>query len=267
MKKTSIKNYNDENRVSQATGPSWRSLYKVGAAAALIAAVVFRRNMGAEMTMFFGAAPNTAAGWFTLLQTNSLLGIISLNFFDIIDYALVGIMFVVLYVALRRTSKTYAGTAAFLCLVGIVVYVVSDTSFTMASLSSQHASASTAQQKSALLTSAQAVLAKGVPGAGYQGVGGLISLVLIAAAGLLISSVMLRSKIFNRATGYVGIVAGILDFAYLGGLAFLPASSFNLWSSVFIGGAGLLLMIWHLLIGIKLYQLSTPHVKGVLSNE
>jgi len=241
---------------------SWRRLYQVGAVAAMIAAVVFRRNMGAEMTMFFGAVPNTAAGWFTLLQTNSLLGIISLNFFDIIDYSLVGIMFVALYVALGRTSKIYAGMATSLCLVGIVVYVVSDTSFTMASLGNQYASASTAEQKSALLTSAQTVLAKGVPGAGYQGIGGLISLVLIAAAGLLISSVMLRSKIFNRTTGYIGITAGILDLAYLGGLEFLPASSFDLWSSAFIGGAGLLLMVWHLLVGIKLYQLSTPRVKG-----
>jgi hypothetical protein len=242
---------------------SWRRLYQVGAVAALITAVVFRRNMGAEMTMFFGAAPNTAAGWFTLLQTNSLLGIIYLNFFDIIDYTLVGIMFVALYAALRRTSKIYAGIAASLCLVGIVVYVVSDTSFTIASLSSQYASASTDEQKSALLMSAQAVLAKGVPGAGYQGVGGLISLVLIAAAGLLISSVTLRSKIFDRTTGYIGILAGVLDLAYLISLKFLPASSFDLWSSVFIGGAGLLLMIWHLLIGMKLYQLGRiPHVKG-----
>jgi hypothetical protein len=241
---------------------SRRRLYQVGAAAALIAAVVFRRNMGAEMTMFFGAAPNTAAGWFTLLQTNSLLGIISLNFFDIIDYTLVGIMFVALYVALRRTNKIYAGIAASLCLVGIVVYVVSDTSFTIASLNSQYARALTAEQKSALLTSTQAVLTKGAPGAGYQGVGGLISLVLIATAGLMVSSVMLRSKIFNRTTGYIGIIAGILDFAYLGGLKFLPVSSFDLWSSVFIGGAGLLLMIWHLLVGTKLYQLSrVPQIR------
>ena len=231
-------------------------LYQVGAVAALIAAVVFRRNMGAEMTMFFGAAPNTATGWFSLLQNNTLLGIISLNFFDIVDYALVGIMFVALYVALRRTSKIYAGISASLCLIGTVVYVVSDTSFEIASLSSQYTSASTAVQKSALLISAQTVLAKGIPGAGFQGAGGLVSLILIAVAGLLVSSLMLRSKIFNRITDYIGIMAGTLDFAYLFGLKFLPSSSFILWSSVFIGGAGLLLMIWHFLIGLKLLKLS-----------
>jgi len=113
------------------------------------------------------------------------------------------------------------------------------------------------------LISAQTVLAKGIPGAGFQGVGGLVSLILFAVAGLLVSSLMLRSKIFNRTTGYIGILAGVLDLAYLVGLKFLPASSFDLWSSGFIGGAGLLLMIWHLLIGMKLYQLGRiPHVKG-----
>ena len=241
---------------SMAEQASCRRLYKIGAAAALISAVVFRRNMGAEMTLFFGAAPNTAMGWFSLLQTKSLLGIIYLNFFDVIDYALVGVMFAAMYVAFRRTAKSMGGIAASLCLMGILVYLTSDTSFEMASLSSQYASASSSAQKSALLLSAQTVLARGTPGAGYQGVGGLVSLVLIAMAGLIVSFLMLRIKIFNRITGYIGILAGALDFACLIGSKFLPASSFILWSSVFLGGAGMLLMIWHLLIGLKLLQLS-----------
>jgi hypothetical protein len=233
-----------------------KNLYRVGAIAALVAALAFRRNMGAEMTMFFGAAPKTAAGWFMLLQGNTLLGIISLNFFDIIDYALVGIMFLALYIALRKTNRVFVTTATFMCLTGILVYAVSDTSFKMASLSNQYASASTAAQKSALLMAAQTVLAKGTPGAGYQGTGGLVSLFLIAIAGLIVSAVMLRSKIFYRITGYVGIMASVFDLLYLIGVGLVPAAGFFVWSSILVGGAGLLLMIWHLLVGIKLYNLT-----------
>ena len=243
-------------KTSVTVDARWKSLYRIGAIAALVAALGFRRNMGAEMTMFFGVAPKTAAAWFTLLQNNSLLGIISLNFFDIIDYALVGIMFVALYVAFKKTNRIFAAAAASMCLAGIIVYVVSSTSFEMLSLSNQYTSASTATQKTVLLTAAQTVLVKGVPGAGYQGVGGIVSMFLIAIAVLVISAIILRSKIFYRITGYVGIMASVFDLAYLMGIGSVPSAIFNLWSSIFVGGAGLLLMIWHLLVGIKLHNIA-----------
>lgn len=243
-------------KTSFAIDSRWKSLCRVGAVAALTAALVFRRNLGAEASMFAGSAPTTAAGWFTLLHNNSLLGLFFLNFFDIADYVLVGIVFLALFIVLRKTRRTYAAIATSLSFAGILVYLTSTTSFTMLSLSNQYASAATDTQRSVMLTAGQAVLAKGVPGADYQGAGGLTSLFLIAVAGLIISVVMLRSKIFNRATAYVGITASVFDLTYLVGVTFVSAKDFFLWSILFIGGAGLLLMIWHLLIGIKLYQLS-----------
>ena len=248
--------------------PSWRRLYQIGAIAALIAALVFRRNLGAEASLFVGPAPTTAVDWFTMLHNNGLLGLFFLNFFDIADYALVGLVFLALYVALRKTNRIYAGIATLLSLVGVLVYLTSTTSFTMLSLSNQYTNAATEAQRSTLLAAGEAVLAKGIPGAGYQGVGGLTSLFLLAAAGLITSVVMLRSKIFNRATAYVGITASAFDLAYLVGVTFVPTTDFYLWSSLFIGGAGLLLMIWHLLIGVKLYQLSRiSYVIGAVTND
>ena len=250
-------------KTSFALDSNWKSLFRVGAIAALIAALVSRRNMGAEASLLIGSAPTTAVGWFTLLHNNSLLGLFFLNFFDIADYVLVGLVFLALYIALRKTNRIYAAVATSLGLTGILVYLTSTTSFTMLSLSNQYVSATTDTQRSALLAEGQAVLAKGIPGAGYQGVGGLTSLFLIAAAGLIISVIMLRSKIFNTATAFVGITASVFDLAYLVGVEFVPTTDFYLWSSLFIGGAGLLLMIWHLLIGVKLYKLSRmPNVIG-----
>ena len=34
--------------------PTWRTLYKIGGIAALLAAVLFRRNIGAEVSLFTG---------------------------------------------------------------------------------------------------------------------------------------------------------------------------------------------------------------------
>jgi len=66
---------------------------------------------------------------------------------------------------------------------------------------------------------------------------------------------MLRSKIFNRAAAYVGIVAGILDLAYCIGFIFLPMIDGEQLALLFIPAAGLLWMIWYILVGWKLYRL------------
>jgi len=248
--KTSIV-FGTKGKNSETVDPSWKNLYRVGAAAALIAALVFRRNIGAEITLFTGQAPpNTVVGWFTLLHDNSLLGLSFLNVFDIVDYALVGLMFLALYVELRRTNKSFMFIATALGLAGIVVYFISNTTFSMLSLSNQYASATTDAQRSMLLVAGQAVLANGNPGAIYQGTGVYTSFFFLAVADLIISAVMLRSNIFSKVTAYVGILASAFDLAYCITLAFLPAIDVFLLSA-----SGLLLMIWHILIGRRLYQL------------
>jgi len=61
----------------------------------------------------------------------------------------------------------------------------------------------------------------------------------------------------------VGILAGGLDLVYLVGLTFVPQADVYLLGVSCIATAGLLLMIWHLMVGVKLYQLSrVTHVKG-----
>ncbi len=245
---------------------SLKNLYRVGAIAALIAALVFRRNLGAaEIPLIIGQTPpDTVVGWFTLLQNSPWLGLSFLNVFDLINYALVGVMFVALYAALRQTSKRYMATATVLGFAGIAVYFVSNQALPMLSLSNQYANATTEAQKTILLTAGQALLSNGYnPNAAYPSIGIYLSLLLLAVAGLIIAAVMRRSRIFGRATVYVGIVACTLDLVYLAGLAFVPAAYINLLAASCIATAGFLLMIWHLLIGLKLYKLSnTPKTRG-----
>jgi hypothetical protein len=238
---------------------SWKSLYRVGAIAALIAALIFRRNLGAaEVPLLTGVAvPYSAEGWFTLFHNNALLGLTLLSFFDIANYILVGLMFLAVYVALRPTNKSYTLIAVTLCFLGVGVYIVSNSAISMFSLSNQYFSATTDAQRSTLLAAGQAVLASGIcPQALYQSSGFYMSLLLVAVAGLIMSIVMLQSSIFGKWTAYVGIVASALDLIYLAGLVFVPPTYVSLLGVLCIASAGLLLMIWHLLIGLRLYKLS-----------
>jgi hypothetical protein len=245
---------------NENTETQWKSLYGVGGAAALIAGVLFRRNLGVEISLFSKyPPPDTVIGWFTLLQNNRFLGIFYLNFFDVIDYVLVGLMFLALYTALKHVNKSYMAIAAVLSFVGIAAYIASNTALSMSSLSDQYAAATTDAQRDMILAAGQAMLAINDcsnPGT-HPSTAVYMSLLLIAIAGMITSVVMLRSDTFNRATPYLGILASTFDLAYCIGFVFVPSMDVDLVAVFTIPAAGLLLMIWHILIGRSLLQIAT----------
>jgi hypothetical protein len=149
--------------------------------------------------------------------------------------------------------------------VGIAVYFASNMALSMLSLSDQYAAATTDAQRTALVAAGQAMLAINrfsSPGA-HPGAGGYVSLLLIACAGMITSIVMLRSAVFNRATAYVGILASAFDLAYCVAYVFVPAVDSDLLAVCFIPAAGLFLMIWHIMVGWRLYQLGRLERKAL----
>jgi len=242
----------------EGSGASWKSLFRIGGVAALMAGIIFRRNLGVEIELFSPiTSPETVAEWFTLLQNNRLIGLAYLHIFDLVHYALTGLVFLALFLALKRTNKSLMLIAATSGLVGITVYFATNTAFSLLSLSDQYVMANSEAEQNLLLGAGKTLLAANrfsSPGA-HPGSGGYISLFLIAIAGLLASVVMLRGKVFNRATAYVGILAGLLDIAYCIGFAFFPSVDGEQLALLFIPAAGLFWMIWYILVGWRLYRL------------
>jgi hypothetical protein len=237
----------------------WKPLYRTGGVAALLAGVLFRRNLAAEIALFSRhESPATVSDWFALLQSNRLLGLASLNVFDLVNYALVALMFLALYLLLQRTNRSAMVVATALGMVGIAVYFASNTAFSMLGLSDRYAAAMTEAQQTSLLAAGEALLALGrftAPGS-HPGTGGYVSLLLIAVAGMIVSAVMLRSHVFNRATAVVGLLASALDLGYCVGFAALPAIDTELQALLFIPAAGLLWMAWHIMVGWRLTRLA-----------
>ncbi|HSD82610.1 MAG TPA: hypothetical protein VLG46_02060, partial [Anaerolineae bacterium] len=216
---------------SEAEELAWKGLFKVGGIAALIAGLIFRRNLGAELTLLKGsglinagpaAPPTTVLDWFTLLRDNPLLGLTWLNLFDMVNYALVGLMFLALFIVLRRASQSAMAIAAVQGFAGVVIYLASNQALTMLSLSGQYAVATTDMQRSLLLAAGQATLAIHA-NAGYEGAGLYLSFFGVTVAGLISSMVMLRSKRFGKATAYTGILANGFGLSYYLALVFAPA--------------------------------------------
>lgn len=201
-------------------------LFRIGSVAALLAALLFRRNIGAEVSLFtgFDAIPQTVAGWFELLQTRPLVGLSFLAVFDLVNYVLVGLIFLALCAALWQADKSLAAIALASGLLGVAVRLASNNSLSMLALSQQYASAVASAaadaQKTSLLAAGRAVLAANDPHSVLLASSAYISLLLIALAGLLFSILLLRT---NRAAGVVGLIASGLDLAYCLTVFFAPA--------------------------------------------
>jgi hypothetical protein len=228
----------------------WVTLYKIGAIAALIAAVLFRRNIGVEVSLFTGAGaiPHSAEEWFSLLQTNLFVGMSFLAVFDLCNYFLEGLVFLALGAALWQVSKSRVTLALASGMVGIAVSFATNISISMLSLSHQYAAAATEAQRVALLSAGQTLLAFNGPLTNFPGTGTYLAWLLIALAGLSFSSLLLPS---NRATAIVGLLAAGCDLAYC--LTF-PISP--ILQAILMSFGGAFWMIWHLLVARILFKRS-----------
>jgi len=229
------------------TESGWKGLYTLGGITALIMVVAPL----AEVLIGFlpGVArltqrTVTVIDWFTLFQTHWFLGLRNLGLLNIIGAALLAPTFLAIYSALRRDSEAYGALGTILFFVGTAVYIASNRAFAMLSLSGQYASATTDAQRSLYIAAGQAMLAEGQTRAGIP---------LIEFASLVISVVMLRGKAFSKATAYAGILGNALLMVFEAILAFLPAS-LNV-GLIIVGGGGLAITIWYLLVGRRLLQL------------
>jgi hypothetical protein len=246
---------------STNAGAAYQGLYRAGGVAAWIAALAFRRNMDAEYMLLRQAGlintgpavvPTTIGDWFALLQTHTLLGLTLLNLFDLVNYALMGLMLLALLAALWRVSRSWMAIAASLGFLGVAIYFASNQALALLSLSNQYAGATTDAQRGLLLGAGQALLAIH-QNAGYTGSGIYLSFLLVSLAGLIISAVMLRSSLFGKTTAYTGILANGFGLAYYLVMVLAPAIVF-----VPLSISAVFLLVWYLLIGSRLWVLGLP---------
>jgi len=166
-------------------------------------------------------------------------------------YALFAMIFLALYIVLRKANEGCIAIAMTLALLGIGIFLATNNPFSMLSLSDQYAAARTDAQRSMFLAAGQALLAN----TNQRAVGGFnMGLFLVSVAGLIVSLVMFRSNSFSRSTAYVGILANVLSLADYLREALVPPVAVTL---LVILANALFLGIWFVLVGRRLYQLGS----------
>lgn len=242
---------------------SWKVLYIAGGVAAFLAVIFFRRFFAVELMTFNGFGifevppnePATALEWFTLLERNRIVGLILLGLVDLINYALVGLIFLAVYGALRKINQFAMGLAIILSMISLSVYFASNQALSYLYLSQQYQTATSEAQRSVYLGAGEALSAN------IQGTGWYSSLFLIYLAGLIISVVMLKSNVFNNATAWTGILANSFGLLLFIALVFAPALA---WLPPSLSAP--FRVTWYILIALKLFRLAKNYASFDLGN-
>jgi hypothetical protein len=223
-----------------------KSLYKLGGAAAFLVVVL---TLGEVVAHSLYPQPSTVSGWFALFQGNWLIGLLDFWGLEVPMYVMFALVFLALYLVLRKASEGLMTIAVILVLLGTGIFLATNNPFSMLSLSNQYAAATTDAQRFTFLAAGEAILAQ----TNQRAVGGFnMALFLVSAAGLITSSVMLQSKSFSRVTAYAGLLANGLSLADYVRQALTSSATIAL---LVILPNALFLVIWYGLVGRRFFQL------------
>ena len=167
----------------------WRSLYRIGAVAAVFSVVVIPLTIIA-----FFLWPLWPDNILAVIQEDWLSGLMSLDFGYLLSNVFAIPFFLVLYVTLKEVDEGWALIALTLGLVGLVCLVPARPIPEMFSLSDQYAAAATEAERATYLVAGETMLTH-FHGMAYH------AHYILGSASLLISSIlMLRGDTYSKAT-------------------------------------------------------------------
>jgi len=195
------------------------------------------------------SGPEAAVDWFTLFQQSRFLGLRNLGLLNIFFTCLSIPVFYALYHAHQRGQRVFAGLSMIVAFIGVAVFLATNRAFPMMALSDRYAAAGTDAQRSALAAAGEAMLAVGqshTPGT-------FLAFLLSSLAGVGISIVMLRGKVFSKAAAILGIIGFSLLVIFEVSSDFAPRFTA---SFLFALSGGPLSLAWDLLVALGLIQLA-----------
>jgi hypothetical protein len=228
----------DPARKTETTRSDLNLFYTFSGAAALGMAIIIL----IQFAVFMSAPPpynGTALDWFRLFQGNPLSGLIGFELLMVV-YTILSIpISLALYMTLKGASPAFTGLFLALSLTGVIAFVAARPALEMLNLSQAYAGATSEEQRSMYLAAGETLVAV------FHGTAFQVSYLLGSISGLIVSWVMLRSRIFSKATAAVRIASSVCDFGL-----YVPV--IGIYISIF---SVLFLLVWNVLIARRLFQL------------
>ncbi|MBP1464936.1 DUF4386 family protein [Candidatus Chloroploca sp. M-50] len=191
--------------------PRYQSLYRLGGSASILTAVFIVLAIGAYFIWPYSAHETTIQAIFDLLQTDRLSTLIALDVSMLVIGPISLLLFLALYAALRRVDEAVALLALALNLLAVGLIIVCRPLVELVMLSDHYAAAADASEQMRLLAAGEVLRAQ------LDGTAWVMQTAFLMLAGLLNSSLMLRTPFFSQATAWLGIVISALGLGF-----FLP---------------------------------------------
>ncbi len=231
-----------QKMTDDAVDPDGKWLYRLGGISALVLGVAYIITIALYVPV--GVPPSGAEARLTYLAGNTTIwwGILGLSVLT--DFLFVPVA-LALYLALHRINRN----AMLLATACVGLFVVLDLAVTwtsyasLISLSGTYAAATNDAQRAAVVAAAtypSAVVESSLLG---------VYVILVPAVGILVTGLVMLKGVFSKSTAYVGLASGILGIVSVAGPVFVSA----LGVTVII--ASVLIAVWALLVGYRLYRL------------
>jgi hypothetical protein len=224
-------------------------VYRIGGTAALLTVAVGFGEMAISFLPGGSAPAETAIDRFAQLQSDWFMGLRNLGLLNIFMV----ILGIPTYFALHTANKENRplGTLAMaISFIGAAVFFGTNRAFSMLELSDQYAQATTDAQRAMIESAGQAMLSVGRS----HSPGTFVGFFLAELAGILMSVVMLRGKVFSKTAALTGIIGFTLLMIFEVISSFVPA--LNEIGMVVAMGGGIFNVMWMILLGRRLIQLA-----------
>jgi hypothetical protein len=232
-----------EGMISDSNGTTIKSLCKMGGIASLLFILYSLVTM--LILSIFGGQPSTAIESFTMLQTNRILALLRMDVLTVIFIPLYFLIFLGIFLALNGKNSAWSVIALIFVFVGVTLFLATPSAFSMMNLSDRYAIATSETEQNHLIAAGEAILSSDM----WHGTGAIIGSILIQIGALIFSFEMLKGRVFNKITAYVGIITHGLDLAHLIFLLVIPTIGV-----VLMAIAGVVYLLWFPLIGVRLIQ-------------
>lgn len=199
-----------------------------------------------------GGYPQTAKECFDMIQANRFVALLQLDIVSVIVIPFYYLLFFSIYRALKNDHELLAKIALFCTLAGVTIFIAGVNLVSILIINDKYHMAASPVIRQQLLAACEGMLASDM----WINTGAIIRGILIEAGALIFSILMLKTLIFNKVTGWVGVLTHGFDLSSIFiGLFYPPIKD------IFTMVAGPLYIVWFILIGIRLFKLS--HTNGI----
>ena len=220
--------------------PGWKELYRLGGIAAIVSVIIMILSVAAFIVWPNAPGFNTTDDMFALVQENTAAALTALDLGVSVNNLFSILIYLSLFVALRRVNQSYSLIALAFGLVAVASAIAARPVFEIFTLSDLHAAAATDPEKSRYLAAGETLLVL-FHGTAFK------TYILLGGLSLLISSwPLLCSNIFGKAVAYVGIVGNIIAIGFV-----LPAVG-----PVFAFLSMPILAVWFILLARNFFRIA-----------